>query len=115
MARNLYFILLSALCLVLRFFVMQLLLYSLTRYKTYVKSQFYQTDGRYSWERITKENVKLMHLFTQLFRLNLYFKLSVFSIRVPGCNSSDIFLISDGNRKNSHTQVTGELRSSKNC
>ena len=50
-----------------------------------VKSQFYnKTDGRYSWERITKENVKLMHLFTQLFRPDLYFTLSVFSIRVLG-------------------------------
>ena len=95
MACNLYFILLSSLCLVLRFFVMQLLLYSLTRYKTYVKSQFYnKTDGRYSWESITIENVKLMHLFTQPFRPDLYFTLSVFSIRVPGCDFRDSFLIS---------------------
>ena len=111
MARNLYFILLSGLCLVRRFFVMQLLLYSLTRYKTYVKSQFYQqTDPRYSWERITKENVKLMHLFTQLFQPDLYLNL-MFSIQVPECNCRDIFLISAENRKKSHTQVTGEPRS----
>ena len=49
-----------------------------------------------------------MHLFTQLFRPDLYFTLCVFSIRVPGCNFCDI--ISVENRKNSHTQICADLR-----